>query len=58
MALKTYIPGAILVLKAVRHYLTKWNTELHHNLTAEQYACISSTLTAVIDCLNLLGVSS
>ena len=55
MAIKTYVPGAILILKAVRHYLTKWNVELSHNTTSAQFTCINSTLTAVIDCLVLLG---
>lgn len=56
MPIRTWIPGLILVLKAARHYMTKWNSQLHDSLTSPQYTCLMSTLTAIIDCLNLLEV--
>jgi hypothetical protein len=52
---KTYVEGLRLVLQAAHKYGTRWQTKLESNLTGDQYSCLLSTLTAIAECLVLLG---
>lgn len=56
MASKTFLVGLAIVLKKAKKYMTSWQTQLHTHMTTEQYTCLLSTITAVTDCLVLLGI--
>lgn len=55
MAQKTYVEGLRIVLNAAHKYGTRWQPQLAANLTGDQYSCLLSTLTAILECLVLLG---
>lgn len=55
MALRTYVPGLRLVLYAAHRFATRYQATLSSTLTTEQYTCLLSTITALADCLAVLG---
>lgn len=55
---KTYVPGLRVVLEAAYKYGTRWQQQLATSLTAEQLACLQTTVTALAACLQLLGSQS
>lgn len=55
MASRTWEKGLYIVLNHAKHYISRWNPQLSVNLTAPQYACVQSTLTAILACLALLA---
>lgn len=55
MALKTYVPGLRLILKAAHRYATRYQAQLNTILTVDQYTCLVSTIAAIGACLALLG---
>jgi hypothetical protein len=54
MAVRVYWKGLRLVLQLARSYIQRNQLKLQANLTAEQYTCVLSVLTAIIDCLAAL----
>ncbi len=54
MATKTFVPTARFWIAFTHKYLTRWQAKLQANLTAEQYTCVTSLITALADCLVLL----
>jgi len=54
VAVKTYIFGLSLVLKAAHKYMTRYQAQLQGSLTSEQYTCLVSTIEALADCIVLI----
>jgi len=54
MALKTYIFGLSMILKAAHKYMTRYQAQLQGSLTEVQYACLVSTIAALADCIVLI----
>jgi hypothetical protein len=55
MAHKTYVPHLRFVFEVAYKYGSRYQTQLAQNLTSEQASCLASTLTALAQCLILLG---
>lgn len=51
---KVYWKGLRLVLGAAQRYINRNQAGLQKFLTTEQFTCVMSLLTAIIDCLALL----
>jgi len=52
---KTYVPTLRIVLNTAYKYAVKWQPKLALTLTPEQATCLASVITALADCLVLLG---
>lgn len=55
---KVYYIGLRLVLNAARSYIQRNQLKLQANVSSEAYTCIVSTLTAILDCLELLPATA
>jgi hypothetical protein len=53
-ARKVYWKGLELTLQLSKRYIQRNQLKLQANLTTEQYACVVSTLNAILACLELL----
>lgn len=51
---KVYYIGLRIVLTAAKKYIQRNQLKLQANVSPEAYTCILSTLTAILDCLELL----
>jgi hypothetical protein len=54
MAIKTYIPGLVFILKAAHRYATRYQSTLALALTPDQLTCLTSTVQALADCLAII----
>jgi hypothetical protein len=54
MAARTYVPGLRFWLNRALRFMQRWQTKLQGQLTTEQYACLTSTIQAVLDCLEAI----
>lgn len=55
MAHKTYVPHLRFVLDVAYKYGSRYQPQLAATLTSEQATCLASTLSAIAQCLILLG---
>lgn len=58
MAFRTYIPVLRAVMYTAHKYATRWQPQLSESLSADQYACLLATITAIAECLAILGQPS
>jgi len=51
---RVYWKQLITRLHRAESYIQRYDLQLEENLTSEQWACVLSTLQAILDCLALL----
>lgn len=54
MAVKTYVPGLRLALRAIIKYIVRYQDVLKGTLSDPAYTCLLDTLTAAQSCLALV----
>lgn len=52
---KTYVEGLRIVLNEAYKYGTRYQNKMAAHLTSDQLACLTSTLSAIAACIQLLG---
>lgn len=58
MPQKVYWKGLELALRHTYRYGSRWDTQLSHSLTSDQYTCFRSVMVAIAACLALLPVNT